>query len=136
MYLCVAFTISNRISLGSPCSLRDYFGLVIECNIGQAGASPPCRTASIIFLYTFIYIIIYIYICVVRRALNVLRASFSPIFQYFSAINVTHVLFSPTFQYFVICVLCHVPWNCFRQTWIRQPWIRPPWIRPPWIHQP
>ena len=39
---------------------------------GRAGASPPSRTAVIIFLY--------IYICVVRRALNVLRASFSPIF--------------------------------------------------------
>ena len=28
-----------------------------------------------------------LYICVVRRALNLLRASYSPIFQYFSAIN-------------------------------------------------
>ena len=32
-----------------------------------------------------------IYIRVVRRALNLLRASFSPIFQYFSAVNVTYV---------------------------------------------
>ena len=48
----------------------------------------------------------YIYIRVVRRALNVLRASFSPIFQYFSAVNVTRVSFSPVFQYFVtyVCI--------------------------------
>ena len=37
-----------------------------------------------------------IYIRVVRRALNVVRASFSPIFHYFSAYNnVTRVFFSP-----------------------------------------
>ena len=50
--------------------------------IGRAGASPPSRTAAIIFLR------------VVRRALNLLRASFSPLFQYFSAVNVTRVSFS------------------------------------------
>ena len=36
-----------------------------------------------------------IYIRVVRRALNLLRASFSPTFQYFSVVNVTRVSFSP-----------------------------------------
>ena len=47
--------------------------------IGRAGASPPSRTAAIIFLiYLFIYL--FIYIRVVRSALNLLRASFSPIF--------------------------------------------------------
>ena len=40
----------------------------------------------------------------VRRALNLLRASFSPIFQYLSAVNVTRVSFSPVFQYFVTYV--------------------------------
>ena len=47
-----------------------------------------------------------IYIRVVRRALNLLRASFSPIFQYFSAVNVTRVSFSPLFQYFLTCMPC------------------------------
>ena len=65
--------------------------------IGRAGASPPSRTAAIIFLYNIIYNII-IYIRVVRRALNLLRASFSPIFQYF---------------------LTCIPWIMDR--WIRQP---------------
>ena len=59
--------------------------------IGRAGASPPSRTAAIIFL-----IYLFIYIRVVRRALNLLRASFSPIFQYFSAVNVTRLYFSLT----------------------------------------
>ena len=48
------------------------------------------------------YIFIY-YIAVVRRALNLLRASFSPIFQYFSAVNVTRVPFS---QYFLNSMPC------------------------------
>ena len=54
----------------------------------------------------------YIYIRVVRRALNLLRASFSPIIQYFSAVNVTCVSFSPIFQYFLTCMPCamrHAP---------------------------
>ena len=56
---------------------------------------------------------IYIYIRVVRRALNLLRASFSPIFQYFSAVNVTRVSFSPVFQYFATYVcIGHAPRNC------------------------
>ena len=62
------------------------------CIIGRAGASPPSRTAAIIFLYIYLFIYlfiyIYIYIRVVRRALNLLRASFSPIFQYFSDISI------------------------------------------------
>ena len=42
---------------------------------------------SIPLVYIVIYTCIYIYMRVVLRALNVLRASFSPIFQYFSAVN-------------------------------------------------
>ena len=73
--------------------------------IGRAGASPPSRTNSMIFLYIYLYIYLFIYIrSTVRRALNLLRASFSPIFQYFSAVNVTRVSFSPVFQYFVTYV--------------------------------
>ena len=53
--------------------------------------------------------LVYIYIRVVRSALNVVRAYFSPIFQYFSANNVTRVSFSQIFQYFVTYV-CHAPW--------------------------
>ena len=83
--------------------------------IGRAGASPPSRTAAIIFLY--IYLFIYLYISYVRRALNLLRASFSPIFQYFSAVNVTRVSFSPIFKYFLTCMR-HAPWIC-------QPWKVP-----------
>ena len=41
----------------------------------------------------------FIYIRVVRRALNLLRASFSPIFQYFSAVNDTRVSFTPIFHF-------------------------------------
>ena len=48
-----------------------------------------------LFFYIFIYII---YIRVVRRALNLLRASFSPKFLYFSAVNVTPVSFFQIFQ--------------------------------------
>ena len=87
--------------------------------VGRAGASPPSRTAAIIFLYIYlllyIFIYIFIYIRVVRRALNLLRASFSPIFQYFSAVNVTRVSFSQIFQYFLNCM----PWR--HAPWIRQP---------------
>ena len=53
----------------------------------------------------YIYIYLFIYIrSTVHRALNLLRASFSPIFQYFSAVNVTRVSFSPVFQYLVTYV--------------------------------
>ena len=50
---------------------------------------------------------LFIYIRVVRRALNLLRASFSPIFQYFSDVYITRVSFSPVFQYFVtyVCIM-------------------------------
>ena len=48
----------------------------------------------------------------VRRALNLLRASFSPIFQYFSAVNDTRVSFSPIFHF-------NISWHA---PWIRQPW--------------
>ena len=41
---------------------------------------------------------IYLYLC------RLLRASFSPIFQYFSAVNVPRVSFSPIFQYFLTCM--------------------------------
>ena len=81
--------------------------LVAWAIIGRAGASPPSRTAAIIFLYIYIYL--FIYIRVVRRALNLLRASFSPIFQYFSAVNVyTRLSFSQ--------LVCH--------TWRHAPCIR------------
>ena len=73
--------------------------------IGRVGASPPSRTNSMIFLYIYIYIYIR---STVRRALNLLRASFSPIFQYFSALNVTRVSFSPVFQYFVTYMYMYV----------------------------
>ena len=59
---------------------------------GFAPARPPRRTAAIIFLYIYIYPF-------ERRALNLLRASFSPIFQYFSAVNDTRVSFSPIFHF-------------------------------------
>ena len=64
----------------------------------------------------FLYIYIYIYIRVVRRALNLLRASFSPIFQHFSAVNDTRVSFSPIFQYdisnlYAMHARIHQPWK-------------------------
>ena len=37
-----------------------------------------------------------------------IRASFSSIFQYFSAVNVTRVSFSPVFQYFVTYVCIYI----------------------------
>ena len=96
--------------------------------IGRAGASPPSRTAAII------------YICVVRRALNVLRSSFSPIFQYFSAVNITRVSFSQVFQYFVTYVriylhACHAPRNCivghgfFDLEFVRHGFVRHGFVR-------
>ena len=42
----------------------------------------------LLVVYTAAIIFLYIYIRVVRRALNLLRASFSPIFLHFSALNV------------------------------------------------
>ena len=46
-----------------------------ELLIGRAGASPPSRTAAIIFIYNnIIYIYLFIYIHAVRHALNLLRA--------------------------------------------------------------
>ena len=51
---------------------------------------PQCSA----FVYTYIFIYRF-----VRRALNLLRASFSPIFQYFSAVNDTRVSFSPIFHF-------------------------------------
>ena len=56
----------------------------------------------------YMYIYIYIYIRVVRRALNLLRASFSPIFQYFSAVLkcYTHFLTCTT-----LCI-CHGAMAC------------------------
>ena len=93
----------------------------------------PSRTTSMIFVY-----IIYIfYIRVVRRALNLLRASFSPIFLRHKCYT---CFFFPIFQYFVNYV-CHAPWNFIRHpwilwAWIRPPWILRPWIRPPWIRPP
>ena len=65
------------------------------------------RAHLVVQLRLFFYIFIYcICIRVVRRALNLLRASFS---QYFSAVNVTRVTFSPIFQYFLTCMPCMAP---------------------------
>ena len=61
--------------------------VLVRCN-WVSGSEPTYSRTAAIFL-----------IRVVRRALNLLRASFSPIFQYFSAINVTPVSFFPIFQY-------------------------------------
>ena len=97
--------------------------------IGRAGASPPSRTNSMIFLYIYIYIYIFIYIrSTVRRALNLLRA-FSPIFQYFSAVNVTRVSFSPVFQYFVTYIRTYVRIYVIHTYAMRHGIVR----RPPWI---
>ena len=79
-----------------------YNELIHSVVLGRAGASPPSRTAAIIFLYIYIYIYIFIY-RIVRRALNLVRASFSPIFQYF--------------------LTCIVAWR--HAPWIRQPWKVP-----------
>ena len=70
--------------------------------IGRAGASPPSLIAAIIFLHIYLYPF-------VRRAINLLRASFSPIFHYFSAVNDIRVSFSPIFQYFLTCMPCMSP---------------------------
>ena len=70
---------------GSPPSRTN--SMIFLYIIGRAGASPPSRTNSMIFLYIYLYIY--------------LRASFSPIFQYFSAVNVTRTyvfLFLPYFN--------------------------------------
>ena len=64
----------------------------------RSSRSPTTISTRLVYYYIFIYI------RVVRRALNLLRVSFSPIFQYFSAVNVTRVFFSPVFQYFVTYV--------------------------------
>ena len=77
----------------------------------------------VVQLRLFFYIILYIYIRVVRRALNVTRVSFSPIFQYF-------LTYAPWIRQPWILR----PW--IRLPWIRPPWNRPAWIRPPWIHPP
>ena len=63
--------------------------LLVMCHIiGRAGVVVQTALFFSIFIYTYIR-------STVRRALNLLRASFSPIFQYFSAVNVTRVSFSP-----------------------------------------
>ena len=70
--------------------------------IGQAGASPPSRTNSMIFLYIG---------STVRRAQNLLRASFSPIFLrrkcytrfFFSGISIFRNLRIRTYVCICIC---------------------------------
>ena len=89
MHLSISHSLCSAVhNYDSLCrrSSRSPIMLSILLVIGRAGASPPSRTAAIIFLYIYIYI----YIRVVRRALNLLRASFSPIFQYFSAVIYIH----------------------------------------------
>ena len=101
--------------------------------VGRAGASPPCRTAAIIFLYIYLfiylYIYIYIYIRVIRRALNLLRASFSPIFQYFSAVNVCYTrFFFSDISIFPNLYACRGVHSA--SAWRHEPWIRQPWKVP------
>ena len=63
--------------------------IMIHCAGVRSSRSPIMLSILLVYLY--------IYIRVVRRALNLLRASFSPIFQYFSAVNVyTRLSFSLT----------------------------------------
>ena len=77
----------------------------------RSSRSPIMLSILLVYMYIFIYIR-----STVRRALNLLRASFSPIFQYFSAVNITRISFSPVFQYFVTYVymyaMRHAPRNC------------------------
>ena len=108
MHLSISHSLCSAVhSYDSLCGRSSRSPIMLSILlVGRAGASPPSRTAAIIFLYIYIYIYLFIYIRVVRRALNLLRASFSPIFQYFSAVNVTRVSFSPIFQYFLTCMPC------------------------------
>ena len=77
------------------------------------------RRASIIFIYIYILIYLFIYIRVVRRALNLLCASFSPIFQYFSA----HAfLFLPYFNHDFVTYV-YMPCARLRHGIV---WILPP----------
>ena len=92
---------------------------------GAVGVLNHVDTSDSVSNY-YIYIFIYIIYPFVRRALNLLRASFSPIFQYFSAVNDTRVSFSPIFHFNISELVCHgiyfrtcMPW---RAPWIRQPW--------------
>ena len=122
-------TITSHLLCYGPHSWLQYFLSIL---FYWASGSERERAHLVVQLRLFFYI--FIYIRVVRRALNLLRASFSPIFQYFSAVNVTRVSFSPVFQYFVTYVyvyvyvrirymymytyvrirytLCHAPRNC------------------------
>ena len=46
-----------------PFLIYEIFHLLVKsCIIGRAGASPPSRTAAIIFLYIYIYIYLFIYL--------------------------------------------------------------------------
>ena len=121
MYLSISHSLCSAVhNCDSLCRRSSRSPIMLSILlVGRAGASPPSRTAAIIFLYIYIFIYIFIYIRVVRRTLNLLRASFSPIFQYFSAVNVTRVSFSQIFQYFLNCM----PW---RHAWRHAPWIRQP----------
>ena len=93
-------TVATKLSARSP--LPSLVSQISELAsyIDIVGAHLVVQPA-IIFLYNYLYIY-YLFISVsYRRALNLLRASFSPIFQYFSAVNVPRVSFSPIFQYFL-----------------------------------
>ena len=80
---------SQKLACTSVCiAVHNYDSL---CR--RSSRSPIMLSILLVYnIYLFIYN--YIYIRVVRRALNLLRASFSPIFQYFSAVNVIRVSFS------------------------------------------
>ena len=58
------------------------------------------RAHLVVQLRLFFYI--YIYIRVVRRALNVLRVSFSPIFQYLSAVNVCIYVYTHAMRHGIV----------------------------------
>ena len=94
---------------GEPCFELRMHGRIIYCRpsrpctfvyiIGRAGTNPPSRTNSTNFL---------IYIRVVRRAQNFLRASFSPIFQYFE--HMRHGIVFVSLGFFGLEFVRHGPW--------------------------
>ena len=122
-------TFSNRVSTVSeyqnfPNSYLLFTKVSMHLSISHSLCSAVhnydslCRRSSrspIMLSILLVYLYIYIYIRVIRRALNLLRASFSPIFQYFSAVNDTRVSFS------LIFLTC-MPW---RRRFVSHGWCRP-----------
>ena len=82
-------TLSPTLATESA-TVRLFFLSALLCSVNKAA----CDFAHARPIMHCIHLV---YIRVVRRALNLLRASFSPIFQYFSAVNVyTRLSFSLT----------------------------------------